>query len=95
MNRCVSNNISVISHNKAEGYLSIHVLIIYLIKTGFQFHQFYQLDASIVNLAESAAVCCGSLLPVFGVIVSVTFHLTCVHIILSSVWVAEWQPFGK
>ena len=24
-----------------------------------------------------------------------TFHLMCVHIILSSVWVAEWQPFGK
>ena len=24
-----------------------------------------------------------------------TFHLTCVHIILSSVWVAEWPSFGK
>ena len=24
-----------------------------------------------------------------------TFHHTCVHIILSSIWVAEWQPFGK
>ena len=24
-----------------------------------------------------------------------TFHLTCVHIIISSVWVAEWPPFGK
>ena len=23
------------------------------------------------------------------------FHLTCVHIILCSVWVAEWPPFGK
>ena len=32
---------------------------------------------------------------VFGVRVPVTFHLTCVHIILSSVWVAEWPPFGK
>ena len=31
----------------------------------------------------------------FGVRVSVTFHLTCVHIIFRSVWVAEWQPFGK
>ena len=30
-----------------------------------------------------------------GVRVSVTFHLTCVHIIFSSVWVAEWPPFGK
>ena len=32
--------------------------------------------------------CCGSLLPVFGVRVSVTFHLMCVHIIFSSVSVA-------
>ena len=32
--------------------------------------------------------CCGSLLPVFGVSVSVTFHLLCVNIILSSVSVA-------
>ena len=30
-----------------------------------------------------------------GVRVSVTFHLTCVHIIFSSVSVAEWPPFGK
>ena len=39
--------------------------------------------------------CCGSLLPVFGVRVSVTFPLTCVHIILRSVWVAEWLPLGE
>ena len=39
--------------------------------------------------------CCGSLLPVFGVRVSVPFHLICVHIIFSSVSVAEWRPFGK
>ena len=31
----------------------------------------------------------------FGVRVSVTFHLTCVHIIFSSVSVAEWRPFRK
>ena len=36
---------------------------------------------------------CGSL-PVFGVRVSVTFHL-CVHIIFSSVWVSDGPPFGK
>ena len=24
-----------------------------------------------------------------------TFHLTCVHIIFSSVLVADWPPFGK
>ena len=29
--------------------------------------------------------CCGSMLPVFGVRVSVTFRLTCVRIIFSSV----------
>ena len=39
--------------------------------------------------------CRGSLLHVFGVRVSVTFHLMCVHIIFSSVSVAEWPPFGK
>ena len=31
----------------------------------------------------------------FGVGVSETFHLTCVHIIFSSVSVAEWPPIGK
>ena len=31
----------------------------------------------------------------FCVRVSVTFHLTCVYIIFSSVSVAEWPPFGK
>ena len=31
----------------------------------------------------------------FGVRVSVTFHLTRVHIIFSSVSVAEWPPFWK
>ena len=36
-----------------------------------------------------------SLLPVFGVRVSVTCHLMTVHIIVSSVWVAEWPPFRK
>ena len=24
-----------------------------------------------------------------------TFHLTCVRIVFSSVWVAEWPPFGE
>ena len=24
-----------------------------------------------------------------------TFHLMCVHLNFSSVWVAEWPPFGK
>ena len=31
----------------------------------------------------------------FGVRVSVTFHLMYVQIIFSSVWVAEWSPFGN
>ena len=36
-----------------------------------------------------------SLLPVFGVRVSVTFHLICVHIIFSSVWVAKWPSAAR
>ena len=31
----------------------------------------------------------------FGVIVSVMFHFMCVHYTFSSVWVAEWPPFGE
>ena len=31
----------------------------------------------------------------FGVRVSVMFHFLCVHYTFSSVWVAEWPPFGK
>ena len=31
----------------------------------------------------------------FVVRVSVTFYLMCVHIVSSSVSVAEWPPFGK
>ena len=38
---------------------------------------------------------CGSLLPVFGVRVSVMFHHMFVHYTFSSVWVAEWSPFWK
>ena len=37
---------------------------------------------------------CGSL-PVFGIRVSVTFHLMWVHIIFSSFSVAGWPPFGE
>ena len=32
-------------------------------------------------------------MPDFGSRVSVTFHLTCVHVIFSSVW--EWSPLGQ
>ena len=31
----------------------------------------------------------------FGVRVSVMFHFMFVHYNFSSVWVAEWPPFGK
>ena len=31
----------------------------------------------------------------FGVRVSVLFHFMFVHYTFSSVWVAEWPPFGK
>ena len=31
----------------------------------------------------------------FGVSVSVMFHFMFFHYTFSSVWVAEWQPFGE
>ena len=31
----------------------------------------------------------------FGVRVSVMFHFMFVHYTFSSVWIAEWPPFGK
>ena len=31
----------------------------------------------------------------FGVSVSVMFHFMFVHYTISSVWVAEWPPFGN
>ena len=31
----------------------------------------------------------------FGVIVSVMFHFMFIHYAFSSVWVAQWPPFGK
>ena len=37
-----------------------------------------------------AVVCCGFMLPVFGVRVSVTFHLTCIYIISSPEPKAHW-----
>ena len=47
-------------------------------------------------LNQRRLFCCGSLLPVFGVRVSVKFHLAHVLIIFSSVWVAAgWPHFGK
>ena len=36
-----------------------------------------------------------SFIMMFGVRVSVTFHLMFVHIIFSLVWIAEGPPFGK
>ena len=39
--------------------------------------------------SDVVSVCC------FGVRVSVVFHFMFVHYTFSSVWVAEWPPFGK
>ena len=44
---------------------------------------------------SKAVVCCGSLLPVFGVRVSVTFHLMCVHITFSSVRLLSGHLLGN
>ena len=37
----------------------------------------------------------GSCVVVLCVRISVTFHLMFVRIVFSSVWVAEWPPFGN
>ena len=45
----------------------------------------------VINPDRSKAVfCCSSLLPVFGVRVSVTFRFMCVHIIFIGGGVAQW-----
>ena len=41
------------------------------------------------NVSDVVSVSC------FGVRVSVMFHFMFVHYTFSSVWVAEWPPFGK
>ena len=46
-------------------------------------------DALIGLCSDVVSVAC------FGVRVSVMFHLMLVHYTFSSVWVAEWPPFGK
>ena len=53
------------------------------------------LNKANMQIVHKFVRCCGSLMPVFGVRVSVTFHIMCVHISFSSVSVAEWPPFGK
>ena len=45
--------------------------------------------------ADRSKVLMWSLLVFFGVYVSVMFHFMFVHYTFSSVWVAEWPPFGK
>ena len=44
---------------------------------------------SITSVSDVVSVSC------FGVIFSVMFHFMFVHYTFSSVWVAEWPPFGK
>ena len=45
-------------------------------------HSFYSNCLYLSGTVPRRWFCCGSLLPVFGVRASVTFHLTCAHIIL-------------
>ena len=40
-------------------------------------------------------VYCGSLLHAFSARVLMPFHLMCVHIMFSLVWVVEWPSFGE
>ena len=58
-------------------------------------HVYAPLHSNYLLTVPRRQFCCGFLLPVFVVRVSVTFHLMLVHIILSSVWDTEWPPFGK
>ena len=47
---------------------------------------------SLMNWSENCKVVSVSC---FGVRFSVMFHFMFVHYTFSSVWVAEWPPFGK
>ena len=47
------------------------------------------------GLGSKAVVLMWSLLAVSGVRFSVMFHFMFAHYTFSSVWVAEWPPFGK
>ena len=49
---------------------------------------FYEADLSAVTGTRHSVSC-------FGVRFSVMFHFMFVHYTFSSVWVAEWPPFGK
>ena len=42
-----------------------------------------------ITISDVVSISC------FGVRVSVMFHFMFVHYTFSSVWVAEWPPFGK
>ena len=57
-------------------------------------HVSKQLDTRIFIIAEAVVLLWFSVAR-FAVRVSVTFHLTCVHISYSSGSVAEWPFFGK
>ena len=46
-------------------------------------------DYATLNGSDVVSVSC------FGVRFSVMFHFMFVHYTFSSVWVAEWPPFGK
>ena len=51
--------------------------------------------ALIASVPDLSILFTFSVLPSFGVRVSVTFHLMFVHAIFNSIRVAEWPPFGK
>ena len=63
----------------------------------FESAVFVLISKSASNLLKFYTVCLVHVVSVscFGVRFSVMFHFMFVHYTFSSVWVAEWQPFGK
>ena len=53
------------------------------------------LSPQVIHNRSKAVVLMRFSVACFGVRVSVLFHPMFVHYTISSVWVAEWPPFGK
>ena len=82
------------SNSRDSRIICLHIQNIDL-KCSFTFNQCYSLTPdqfrNIFLLLFSGVVSVSC----FGVRVSVMFHFMFAHYNLSSVWVAEWPPFGK
>ena len=61
----------------------------YGVRVSVMFHLIFVSFITVIGGSDVVSVAC------FGVRVSVMFHLMFVNYTFSSVWVAEWPPFGK